>query len=434
MLVSLSVMTQFSQASVAYDVPWPVIRRAALVLSLLAFLAGVSVSRVAHADEVRLRDGQSLVGRLTVDAELAVIELASGGTRRVPWADVESFRQDPSAGSPAPEVGAREALEAEFDQRLSALPSGDAAAAEKLARWAAAQGLDQRVQQAWREVLKSDLDHVDAHRALGEVLHEGAWMPAPQAFEERREALGESPKASKLYGLSEWFRGQKAGAEHYRVLVELLGLDPFHRDGLRRLRPYTDTMVQQVDAAFPLAGRWRAQVDKTRHHQKKAYAVYALDLVQLDDRGRHHRSRGRRLRDHHAWGQPVYAVADGLVVAVHDGYRDLPIGKVGKSDQANGCVILHDGGDHSLYLHLKKDTLTVKLHQRVQRGQLLGEVGNSGASGMPHLHFAMSRESAQVSIPMWFSGYELERGDELVAVERGRIQEGEVVVGPERDR
>ena len=51
-----------------------------------------------------------------------------------------------------------------------------------------------------------------------------AEFKASQAFEERREALGESPKASKLYGLSEWFREQKSGAEHYRVLVELLRL------------------------------------------------------------------------------------------------------------------------------------------------------------------------------------------------------------------
>lgn len=405
-------------------------RRLGLALCLGVCLADV----LAHADEVRLRDGTSLMGRLSVEADSAVIVLASGATRRLPWADVERIRQDPSPSAPAPQGEAREALAAEFQRRLSALPAEDVSAAEELARWAAESGLEEPALQAWRLVLERDLDHAEAHRALGEVVHEGAWMPAAQALDERREALGETPKASKLYGLSEWFRTQEAPAEEYRVLVELLRLDPFHRDGLRRLRPYTDTMVQQVDAAFPLAGRWRAQLDKTRHHQKKAYAVYALDFVRLDRRGKHHRSRGRRLRDHHAWEQPVFAVADGLVVAVHDGYRDLPVGKAGKSDNANGCVVLHDGGDHSLYLHLKKGSLAVKLHQRVQRGDLLGEVGNSGASGMPHLHFAMSRESAQVSIPMWFSGYVLERGDHQVAVDRGRIQEGDIVIGPERDR
>tara|TARA_R110002072_G_scaffold101692_3_gene223950 strand:- start:297 stop:641 length:345 start_codon:yes stop_codon:yes gene_type:complete len=43
----------------------------------------------------------------------------------------------------------------------------------------------------------------------------------------------------------------------------------------------------------------------------------------------------------------------------------------------------------SWYVHAKKGSVKVKLGQRVKRGQLLGEVGNSGGSAIPHLHFTL---------------------------------------------
>jgi murein DD-endopeptidase MepM/ murein hydrolase activator NlpD len=45
------------------------------------------------------------------------------------------------------------------------------------------------------------------------------------------------------------------------------------------------------------------------------------------------------------------------------------------------------GGVFPLYAHLRCGSIKVKLGQQVTAGQLLGEVGNSGASLQPHLHF-----------------------------------------------
>ena len=42
------------------------------------------------------------------------------------------------------------------------------------------------------------------------------------------------------------------------------------------------------------------------------------------------------------------------------------------------------------YAHLRGGSVSVKPGQRVQRGQVLAQLGQSGNSGAPHLHFQLS--------------------------------------------
>ena len=58
-------------------------------------------------------------------------------------------------------------------------------------------------------------------------------------------------------------------------------------------------------------------------------------------------------------------------------------------DQADGNSVVLDLGSRrfALYAHLQPGSITVKAGDRVQRGQVLGKVGNTGNSVAPHLHF-----------------------------------------------
>lgn len=77
-----------------------------------------------------------------------------------------------------------------------------------------------------------------------------------------------------------------------------------------------------------------------------------------------------------AVGTPVWAAQKGKV-------------KVAGNDAINGnyVVIDHGNGVRTSYCHL--DSLEVERKDQVQRGQAIGESGNTGRSTGPHLHFVV---------------------------------------------
>jgi len=54
----------------------------------------------------------------------------------------------------------------------------------------------------------------------------------------------------------------------------------------------------------------------------------------------------------------------------------------------------------TLYAHLRKGSLKVSPGQKVSRSQLLGEVGSSGNTLIPHLHFGVYKEEAGMYRPV----------------------------------
>ncbi len=77
-------------------------------------------------------------------------------------------------------------------------------------------------------------------------------------------------------------------------------------------------------------------------------------------------------------GTPVYATTDGKIVFAgwSRGY-----GKTVK--------IQHGGGYLSLYAHMSKIVKGVKIGSYVKQGEKIGEVGSTGLSTGPHLHFGL---------------------------------------------
>jgi murein DD-endopeptidase MepM/ murein hydrolase activator NlpD len=50
-------------------------------------------------------------------------------------------------------------------------------------------------------------------------------------------------------------------------------------------------------------------------------------------------------------------------------------------------MIRHADGEYGFYAHLLKDSLTVKVGDKVKLGQVIGVCGFSGNGTEPHLHF-----------------------------------------------
>lgn len=83
-------------------------------------------------------------------------------------------------------------------------------------------------------------------------------------------------------------------------------------------------------------------------------------------------------------GTDVYATGNGTVISVQSSQRGL-----GKS-----IVIDHGFGYKSIYAHLSN--FNVRVNQKVQRGDIIGYVGNTGTSVANHLHYEIKLNGENV--------------------------------------
>jgi hypothetical protein len=167
---------------------------------------------------------------------------------------------------------------------------------------------------------------------------------------------------------------------------------------------------------FPLKGTLYVAVapDLESPHRWGVNQEFAVDVVALGGNGNMHRGEGARLADYFAYGREIVAVADGTVAAaVNDCVEaDGRLRQPGESSEdfqkrivveqnkllaqgptaAAGChvILRHAGGEHSQFLHLKPGSVRVRAGETVKRGQPIGQLGHSGNSTEPHLHFQLT--------------------------------------------
>lgn len=138
--------------------------------------------------------------------------------------------------------------------------------------------------------------------------------------------------------------------------------------------------TRHTRAALPINGRvWLAQ-------------RYAVDWEQLDEQGHIYSGPREQLKSYAIFGQPVFAVADARVVSVIDGQPEQTPGKYPTNISlaaADGNSIILDLGEqrYALYAHLQPGSIKVRVGEQVALGQMIGLVGDTGNSIVPHLHF-----------------------------------------------
>jgi hypothetical protein len=359
------------------------------------------------------------------------------GPKKVLWRRIKSIEEvDPEA--PAPE--AQLLIDrADFEARARSIEEKaekekddkrDGTAWSKLGVWAKKKGLDAEARKAFEKAIALEADDFDARRGLGQAKAEdGSWQDVNTVWAAKRSAAGKSPAFPVLYDLGRWAAKNGLDDEAIAIVFPITQKDAYDKTVLAYLRPITDRRNPKTRLAFPLRGRWKASSDPTHHHEAKAFAVYAVDLYGDVD-GRPWKGDGKNLEDHYAWGQPIYACADGTVVDVREGFPDNPINQAeGKFEKHNGVYILHSNGEASWYLHTQKGSITVKKNDHVKRGDLIAKVGNSGGSVQPHLHFTLVDAYHAISVPWRCDDYFLIAEDGTkIKVKRGRPTEGQLMV------
>lgn len=201
---------------------------------------------------------------------------------------------------------------------------------------------------------------------------------------------------------------------------------------------------------FPLAGTWYVGASPSLNspHRWVANEEFAYDLIALGGDGQTHKGDGSHLADYYAYGRDVLAVADGVVVEAsadameaNDRLRQPDEGEEAywkrtveeqnkllvkgyKLPFGNYVVIRHAGGEFSHYGHLKQGSVRVKAGDAVTRGQAIAQLGHTGNSTEPHLHFQLTDGPDSLysrGIPITFKNVVDLLGSEGSALQAGSV-------------
>ena len=159
--------------------------------------------------------------------------------------------------------------------------------------------------------------------------------------------------------------------------------------------------------AAPVEGIWR--VIDSPGHEPFAYDLAAVNPdtgTTLSKSRLAHVFGQMGVTDFYSWGKPVRAPVPGTVVDVNDNVPDRAslnlVSDLVKmltsrpdltSDDigyfAGNYIIIEAEGFYVFVAHLRSKSIRVRADDTVRKGQILGEVGNSGFTLEPHLHIQL---------------------------------------------
>lgn len=179
-------------------------------------------------------------------------------------------------------------------------------------------------------------------------------------------------------------------------------------------RPLID-QEKYVVVDFPLRGEWVAintPLKRVPSHGTNYFGQrFAFDFLRINDKGFsykksiiHHIFGFVKPEECYGFDENIYAPFEGKVVGVGDGWPDhkklnliLDLIRVSffpadaKPDDyrplTGNYVLLENDLGVALFAHLRCGSLRVEIGQTVKKGDIIGNVGHSGSSTLPHLHF-----------------------------------------------
>jgi murein DD-endopeptidase MepM/ murein hydrolase activator NlpD len=152
--------------------------------------------------------------------------------------------------------------------------------------------------------------------------------------------------------------------------------------------------------------------------------------------------RGIHLEDCYGWGESIHAPFEGAVIAARDGWLErrflhplvdlaavlwnsltFPLRTDLRAVLGNHVILrLADSEVFALFAHARTGSIKVREGELVRVGQHLADVGHSGNSTAPHLHFQLMDKSnvrEASGLPCSFRHYEALRAGACTTVDTG---------------
>jgi len=190
----------------------------------------------------------------------------------------------------------------------------------------------------------------------------------------------------------------------------------------------------QIEIDFPLKGEWQLLCPPGHH-------PFAFDFVKSDANRKNYSNFSKAklfisqipANKYYCWEYPIYSPIDGTVLQVGHGWKDHEKTNIWKTitmwynatykfkpkeingrldirpNVGNYVMIQAEKGYVVLLAHLRNASIKVVEGQQIKSGDLIGNIGNSGNSTMPHLHVnifdQMNNPLSAKVLPFVFSEY-----------------------------
>ncbi len=213
--------------------------------------------------------------------------------------------------------------------------------------------------------------------------------------------------------------------------------------------------ITPVPIDYPLKGEWMVlNSPGTRvpsHGTDYLAQTYALDLLQVDWTHKPVKFYKKsfldyflgkvHLNDCYSYGKPIYAPISGTVVEALDGHperdpvqplHDISVAfknawffdpkKQSIQEVAGNYVIIQGDGVWGALVHMQTGSIKVENGDEIKSGDLIGNIGHSGNSTAPHLHFQLMDSPDPITakgVPCCFREYELYHHNNWIKVENG---------------
>jgi len=213
--------------------------------------------------------------------------------------------------------------------------------------------------------------------------------------------------------------------------------------------------IKPISVKSPLKGEWmvlNSPGTKVPSHGTDYFAqTYAYDLLQVDwnhkpvkfyKKSTLNYILGKvHLEDCYCYGKPIHAPISGTVIEALDGYperdpvqplHDISVAfknawffdpqKQSIQEIAGNYIIIQGDETWASLVHMKKGSIKVKKGDKIKSGDLIGNIGHSGNSTAPHLHFQLMDGPDPITakgIPCCFREYELFHNNKWITIKNG---------------